>query len=69
MSYTVEADTDRNCVYMNALDNFMCSDLNLYTTVYSFVAYGQLQGKDGPIIRSTALTINGTQIVAFGSCK
>ena len=69
MSYAVETDTDIKCAYMNDLDNFMCSNLDLYTTVYTFMAYGQLQDKNGAIIRSIALTMNSTPNVALGSCK
>ena len=69
MSYAVEADTDKDCVHVEDLDSFICSDLNLYNDIYSFAAYGQLQNSDGTILRSTTLTVNGTRILGFGSCE
>ena len=69
MSYVIQADAYINCVYMEGLDNFVCSDLNIYTEIHNFVVYGQSQDNDGTIIRGIALTVNGTGILGFGSCE
>ena len=69
ISYVVQTDTDINCVYMEALDHFVCSDLNLYTEVYNFVVYELSQHGDDSITTRSALTMSGTKILGFGSCK
>ena len=69
MSYVVQTDTGINCVYRDAFNNFLCSDLNLYTELYNFVVSGQLQDDAGIIVGSIILTMNSTRINHLGSCK